>query len=142
MVDFSWNGWESAQQISKDIGVPYIRVEVSNAPFVEAADNFLTKRDAIDAALVFETESELDQSLYFIIGNYELRILVLSLDDKSRDPFDRLLKLRPIPTAFVGFGTAKQLSSLVSNVAKKGLLRYTRFSNIESVYYNLVRKMI
>ena len=83
-------------------GVPYLRVEVSNAPFVEAADNFLSKREAIDAALVFETEAELDQSLYFIIGNYELRILVLSLDDTSRDPYERLKKLRPIPTAFVG----------------------------------------
>ena len=92
----------SAQQISQEIGVPYLRVEVSNAPFVEAADNFLSKREAIDAALVFETEAELDQSLYFIIGNYELRILVLSLDDTSRDPYERLKKLRPIPTAFVG----------------------------------------
>ena len=72
-----------------EIGLPYLRVEVSNAPFVEAADNFLSQRDAIDAALVFETETELDQSLYFIVGNYELRILVLSLDDTSRDPFER-----------------------------------------------------
>ena len=49
----------------------------------------MSQRDAIDAALVFETETELDQSLYFIVGNYELRILVLSLDDTSRDPFER-----------------------------------------------------
>ena len=112
----------SAQQISQEIGVPYLRVEVSNAPFVEAADNFLSKREAIDAALVFETEAELDQSLYFIIGNYELRILVLSLDDTSRDPYERLKKLRPIPTAFVGmwisinFGNWPHISTFGKNV--------------------------
>ena len=89
VIDFTWSGWDSARQISLEIGLPYLRVEVSNAPFVEAADNFLSQRDAIDAALVFETEKELDQSLYFIVGNYELRILVLSLDDTSRDPFER-----------------------------------------------------
>ncbi len=39
-------------------------------------DSFLYARDAIDAALLFETETELDQSLYHIIGNYHLRVLV------------------------------------------------------------------
>ena len=30
IVDFSWGGWESAKQISKEIKIPYIRVEVSS----------------------------------------------------------------------------------------------------------------
>ena len=47
--------------------------QVSNAPFVEAADNFLSKRDAMDVALIFQSEAELDQSLYFIVMYYDIR---------------------------------------------------------------------
>ncbi len=43
---------------------------------LQGMDSFLYARDAIDAALLFETETELDQSLYHIIGNYRLRVLV------------------------------------------------------------------
>ncbi len=55
-------------------------------------DSFLHARNAIDAALLFETESELDQSLYHIIGNYHLRVLVLSRAEE--DPFRRMEDLR------------------------------------------------
>ena len=48
-------------------------MQVSNAPFVEAADNFLSKRDAMDVAMIFQSEKELDQSLYFIVMHYKIR---------------------------------------------------------------------
>ena len=40
---------------------------------MEAADNFLSKRDAMDVAMIFQSEKELDQSLYFIVMHYKIR---------------------------------------------------------------------
>ena len=150
VVDLSWGGWFAAREISLEKNIPYFRVEVSfiwfsqpnfagkatkfsfqvsNAPFVQAADNFLSQRDALDAALIFQNEVELDQSLYFIIENYDLRILVMSLDDKERDVYERLKNVRPLPTAFVAFGTAENLSKLVKKAsAKKLIQRHSRWN--------------
>ncbi len=97
--------------------------QVSNAPFVQAADDFLYQREALDSALIFQTETELDQSLYYIIGNYEMRVLVISLDETDRDPYQRLVDLRPVPTAFVAFGTAEDLSAIISKAAKMNLIK-------------------
>ena len=46
------------------------------------------------------------QSLYYIIGNYHLRVLVLSLQEK--DPYFRMAGLRPVPSAFVAFGSTRK----------------------------------
>ena len=45
----------------------------------------------MDAALIFQTEPELDQSLYFIVEDYEIRVLVMSLDEPDRDPYQRYI---------------------------------------------------
>lgn len=87
-------------------------------------------KGATDAALIFESEKDLDQSLYFIIGNYELRVLVLSLDDPARDPYERLSKLRPIPTAYAAFGSAQGLSGFVNEASKKNLIKRNSRWNI------------
>ena len=47
----------------------------------------------------------------------------MSLDDKDRDVFERLRNLRPLPTAFVAFGTAENLSDLVKKASAKKLIQ-------------------
>ena len=42
----------------------------------------LTDRDAIDAALLYETESQLDQSLYYLIGNSYVRVVVIDANEQ------------------------------------------------------------
>jgi hypothetical protein len=39
----------------------YFRVETANHPFVRAADEYLQSLEAVDAALIFETQTQLDQ---------------------------------------------------------------------------------
>ena len=41
----------------------FFRIETANHPFVRAADDFLRSLEAVDAALIFETQNELDQVL-------------------------------------------------------------------------------
>ena len=40
---------------------------------VEAMDDFLSAKDGVDAALIYENEDEMDESLYWIIGNSYIR---------------------------------------------------------------------
>ena len=40
---------------------------------VEAMDDFLSAREGVDAALIYENEDEMDESLYWIIGNSYIR---------------------------------------------------------------------
>lgn len=132
IIDLSWgNGWDAARLIANDLGMPYLRVQVSNAPFLQAADDFFTERDANDVTLIFQTENELEQGLYHVAGHYNLRVLVISLDEVKRDPYERLRNLRPIPTAFAAFGTAQELSGMISIASKRQLLsrhgRWTLF---------------
>eukprot|EP00095_Tigriopus_kingsejongensis_P001374 snap_masked-scaffold1253_size52701-processed-gene-0.2 protein:Tk01374 transcript:snap_masked-scaffold1253_size52701-processed-gene-0.2-mRNA-1 annotation:"ionotropic receptor 8a" len=121
IVDLSWSGWSAAKQRAQENGIPYLHVEASNQPFVKAIDDFLYQRSAIDAALLFETEVELDQSLYHIIGHYRLRVLVLSMTEPT--PFTRMSRLRPIPSAFVTFGTTQQQTKMLDMAIKKKLVR-------------------
>ena len=39
-------------------GVPYLRLQTAKHALVEAVDDFLSSRGAVDAALIFETEAE------------------------------------------------------------------------------------
>ncbi len=52
-----------------------------------------------------------------------MRVLVISLDETDRDPYKRLVDLRPVPTAFVAFGSAKDLSDIISKAAKMSLIK-------------------
>ena len=75
VVDMAWGGWIKGRKTANELGIPYIRVESANHLFVQAADDFLRSQDSVDAALIFETQEQLDQSLYYIIGNSFLRII-------------------------------------------------------------------
>lgn len=121
VVDLSWSGWKVAKSKSSEKGIPYVHVEASNQAFVQGIDEFLFAREAIDAALLFESETELDQSLYHIIGNYHLRVLVLSMTENK--PFERMADLRPIPSAFVTFGTTQEQTKMIDKAIKNRLVR-------------------
>ena len=44
-------------------------------------------RGAIDGALIFENEERLDQSLYYLIGNSYIRVVVIN--DEESGAWDR-----------------------------------------------------
>lgn len=75
--------------------------------FPQAADDYLTSMDAVDAALIFKTEAELDQTLYYLIGNSHIRVLVIFLDEQGA--MDRLAKMRPSPNHYVAYGATTTL---------------------------------
>ena len=58
ILDLSWGGWEAVRRVAELNGVPYLRLETAKHALVEAVDDFLSSRGAVDAALIFETEAE------------------------------------------------------------------------------------
>ena len=69
VIDMAWGGWIKGRKVGWQMGIPYVRAEAANHPFVKGVDDYLTYRQSIDAALVFPTKFGLDQALYYIIGN-------------------------------------------------------------------------
>jgi hypothetical protein len=85
ILDLTWGGWDDFKMQAEKSGMPYVRLEGANHQFVKAADDYLHDREAIDAALIFKTEQELDQSLYYLIGNSYIRVhAILKLNNVSQ----------------------------------------------------------
>ena len=79
ILDLTWGGWAEIRSVAERNGLPYLRLETAKHLFVRAMDDFLVERNAVDAVLVFQNEEEIDEALYWIIGNSFVRILVMSL---------------------------------------------------------------
>ena len=68
----------------------------------------MSDNEAVDAALISKTEAELDQALYFLIGNSYVRVMVIYLEEQGA--LDRLSKMRPLPNYYVLYGTTATLT--------------------------------
>ena len=89
-LDMTYGGWIRARkEVAGTMNMPYVRIDTSNHLLIEAADTFLKSEDAKDAAIIFETKTQLVQSIYYIIGNSFLRIVGASMDEEQ-SPLIRL----------------------------------------------------
>jgi hypothetical protein len=69
--------------------------------------------------------AELDQALYYLIGNSIIRVIVL--DGLPGNSTDRLLAMRPVPSYFVIFGDTENVIKLFKKVSKHRI-RYNSIS--------------
>ena len=130
ILDLSWGGWEAARRVAELSGVPYLRLQTAKHALVEAVEDFLSSRHAVDAALIFETEAEVtrpcvvhyctvrycslpqvDEALYWMIGRSQLRIMVLQLD--AEDTLARLATIRPAPSYYVVYAAADTINTFI-----------------------------
>ena len=135
ILDLSWGGWEAARRVAELSGVPYLRLQTANHALVEAVEDFLSSRHAVDAALIFETEAEVtrpcvvhyctvmycslpqvDEALYWMIGRSQLRIMVLQLD--AEDTLARLATIRPAPSYYVVYAAADTINTFIRKGSK------------------------
>ena len=61
VIDMAWGGWIKGRKTAAALGLPYARLEAANHLFVQAADDFMRKQNSVDAALIFEDQTKLDQ---------------------------------------------------------------------------------
>ena len=84
------------------------RIDTTNHHFVKAADDYLGDNEAVDAALILKSEAELDQTLYFLIGNSYVRVMVIYMEEPGA--IQRLAKMRPLPNYYVIYGTTSTIT--------------------------------
>ena len=89
--------------------------------FVEASNDFLLDRNAVDAGLIYETEAEIDESLYWIIGNSYIRIMVMQLD--LEDTLARIANIRPPPSFYVVYGTSKTVNDFLKSATAMRIIK-------------------
>lgn len=121
VIDMAWGGWIKGRKTANSLGLPYLRIEAANHLFVQAADDFLKSQKAVDAALIFEDQNKLDQSLYYIIGNSFLRIIGAQLNDTGA--FDRLKKMRPRPSNYVVWGSSLKVKEAYTKALGMDMLK-------------------
>ena len=121
ILDLTWAGWTELRTVAEGTGLPYLRLETAKHLFVQAMDQFLVERNALDAALVFERENEIDEALYWIIGNSYVRILVMSLEEE--DTFTRIKNIRPAPSFYVVYGDSSTLETVIEKAIKEKLMK-------------------
>ena len=84
-------------------------------------NDFLTDRKAVDAGLIYETEDEIDESLYWIIGNSYIRIMVMQLD--LEDTLARIARIRPPPSFYVVYGTSSTVNEFLRNATSMRIIK-------------------
>ena len=121
ILDLTWGGWPDLRSVAERNGLPYLRLETAKHLFVRAMDDFLVERNAVDAVLVFQNEEEIDEALYWIIGNSFVRILVMSLAEP--DTYTRIKNLRPAPSFYVVFGDSSTLQDVIEKAISQKLMK-------------------
>jgi hypothetical protein len=71
--------------------------------------------------LIFKTENELDQSLYYLIGNSYIRVIVVNLEES--DALDRLAKMRPSPSYYIAHGDTSTIIDIYRQARQRSLVK-------------------
>ncbi|XP_051160876.1 ionotropic receptor 25a-like isoform X13 [Leptopilina boulardi] len=110
ILDFTWTGWDRLKKMAFSQGIVYIRGDVSISPFVQAMDDLLFMKNTTDSALIFENEKELNETLYYLIGNSIIRLVVI--DDFSQKQVEKIIKMRPLPSYYVIYASTENMATL------------------------------
>ncbi|XP_068205985.1 ionotropic receptor 25a-like isoform X1 [Palaemon carinicauda] len=120
VLDLAAGGWMYGRDHAAAHGVPYVRVQISNYQWMSAVDSFLQSRNATDAALIFGSEDQLDQALYYLVEGSVIRVIVLhGIETNSTET---LKKMRPAPSYYVIIGTTEELNMLFSKALNNNLV--------------------
>ncbi|CAG0903981.1 unnamed protein product, partial [Darwinula stevensoni] len=120
ILDLTWEGWDPAKTLASQQGLVYLHLDVTNRQYVQAAENYLYSQNGSDAALIFGSQSESDQSLYYIIGNSLLRVMVLNRLDEAGSA--RLRRLKPTPAYYAIFAGRTDMQSIFADARKGNLV--------------------
>ncbi|XP_043275122.1 glutamate receptor ionotropic, NMDA 2A-like isoform X2 [Venturia canescens] len=121
LLDLTWTGWEQLQKIAASNTIIYRRGELAILPYIQALDDLLTDKNATDMALIFENEQDLNQSLYYLIGESIIRLVVI--DELSDATIAKIRAVRPSPSYYAIFATTDRMEYLFKTALDGGLVR-------------------
>ncbi|XP_011500900.1 PREDICTED: glutamate receptor ionotropic, kainate 1 [Ceratosolen solmsi marchali] len=121
ILDMTWTGWDKLRELAHDFGIIYKRGDMIISPYVQAIDDIMMFKNTTDIALIFQNEKELNQTLYYLIGNSIIRLVVI--DYLSPQTVKRIGSMRPLPSYYAIYANTKQMEELFKTAADGGLVR-------------------
>nr|QQP19804.1 ionotropic receptor 8a [Tropidothorax elegans] len=117
-LDLTWSGWEDVATLE---GLRYLRADLSIAPLLRAAEAASLKmRNSTDAVLIFQHNRHLEQSLWYLVRESNLRVAVLEgLDEESSA---RLLDMRPSPSSYIIFADTSTANRILQTAVESKLV--------------------
>ncbi|XP_063632316.1 ionotropic receptor 25a [Cydia splendana] len=121
IVDLSWTPWDSLEELASSSGVPLVRARLGSQHLVRAVDEYLESRNATDAALLLESEADVDRTLYELLGESNVRVWVHA--GLTRDSARALKTMRPEPSFFIVVGSGAFVADTYKRAVKEKLVR-------------------
>ncbi|XP_026327866.1 uncharacterized protein LOC113236096, partial [Hyposmocoma kahamanoa] len=121
IIDLSWSPWEVAEQLASNTGVPILHTSLSSQQLIKALDDYLETRNATDAAYILESESDVDRTLYTLLGHSNVRVWVHA--GLTRDSARALKSMRPEPSFYVIVGETGFVMDTYRRAVKEKLVR-------------------
>ncbi|XP_046146027.1 ionotropic receptor 25a isoform X1 [Osmia bicornis bicornis] len=121
VLDMTWTGWEKLRNMADKNGIIYKRGDSSINPYVQAIDDLLMLKNATDVGLIFEDERELNQSLYYLIGNSIIRLVVI--DEFTEKTVSKIRSMRPSPSYYAIYASTSKMEDLFRTAIQGGLVK-------------------
>nr|XP_003700444.1 PREDICTED: glutamate receptor ionotropic, kainate 2 [Megachile rotundata] len=121
VLDMTWTGWEKLRSLADQNGIIYKRGDCSINPYVQAIDDLLMLKNATDVGLIFEDERELNQSLYYLIGNSIIRLVVI--DEFTEKTVSKIKNMRPSPSYYTIYASTSKMEDLFRTAIQGSLVK-------------------
>ncbi|CAF4939724.1 unnamed protein product [Pieris macdunnoughi] len=115
IIDLSWASWEMGS------GLPIIRASLDSQDLITAMNSYLESRNATDAAILVQSENDVDRTLYTLLGKSNVRVWVNS--GLTRDSARSLSKMRPDPSFYIIAGDRNFVTRTYKRAVKEKLVR-------------------
>lgn len=134
----TWTGWDTLRNKANENGIIYKRGDSNINPYIQAIDDLLMLKNATDVALIFEDErgkarqilfpqiffenrhrfflTELNQSLYYLIGNSILRLIVI--DEFTEKTVSKIKSMRPSPSYYAIYASTAKMEDYFRTVKR------------------------
>ncbi|KAJ8703788.1 hypothetical protein PYW07_013082 [Mythimna separata] len=121
IIDLSWSPWRMAEDLASETGLPLVRTLLGSQQLVKALDDYLESRNATDAAIILESESDVDRTLYELLGASSIRVWVHA--GLTRDSAKALKTMRPEPSFYTIVGDSGFVMDTYRRAVKEKLVR-------------------
>ncbi|KAF9414601.1 hypothetical protein HW555_007530, partial [Spodoptera exigua] len=136
IIDLSWSPWQMVEDLALEAGIPLVRTLLGSQQLVKALDNYLESRNATDAALILESESDVDRTLYELLGASNIRVWVHA--GLTRDSAKALKTMRPEPSFYIIIGENGFAMDTYRRAVKEKLVkRNYRWNLIVTDYFSV-----
>nr|QNL15109.1 ionotropic receptor 8a [Aulacocentrum confusum] len=119
ILDMTYTGWDRVYEIARNHSIMHVRSAAKITPYIQASNDLLMRKSATDVALIFQSEKELNQSLYRLIGESTIRLVVI--DELSDITVTRIRAMRPSPSYYMIYASTDSMEGLF-NAALRGNL--------------------